>query len=309
MTHRTIRQRVMVANEVFIFQNSAQFRLRRLVRFVNGPVHIHRTIASLPLHIEHFRAWPKVLLGVPVAIEAPFHEQRLRLEDEIHGVDFAVAGVAADALGEVNRVVEVGVVRDVVDFVPNDRRILFPTRPHRLKGFAAAPHCLVTIHARLRGGNSRNGGCFHRRMAIAAIDSELGVVVFVAERDRLFDHFARPGRVIRPVKGGQRNAGARSAQWQSDEQHPHDRVVPFREKLGHFCLRGYTSRIAKCRLRQHRRSTFEEKLHSAIHGRRHEKRIRTQNDTAESQVFTVPAGTDTDGHREQSQHDRDDGDE
>ena len=99
MTHRTIRQRVMVANEVFIFQNSAQFRLRRLVRFVNGPVHIHRTIAGLPLHIEHFRAWPKVLLGVPVAIEAPFHEQRLRLEDENHTVDFSVAGVATDALG------------------------------------------------------------------------------------------------------------------------------------------------------------------------------------------------------------------
>ena len=74
-------------------------------------------------HREDLVARAQVLLRRAVAVEAPGHLEGRVLRDERHLVDAAVAGLAADALGDVDRVVEVDVVRQVVDLDPLDRLV------------------------------------------------------------------------------------------------------------------------------------------------------------------------------------------
>src|SRR5689334_24004750 len=61
------------------------------------------------------------LLRVPMAVEAPPHLQRRLLEHQRHLVDGAVTRGAADALGDVDLVAEVDVLRQHVHPPPRDR--------------------------------------------------------------------------------------------------------------------------------------------------------------------------------------------
>ena len=67
---------------------------------------------------EDRRARPDVALRIAVAVEAPFHLQRLLLPHQRHPVDPAVARRAADALVHVDAVVEVDEVGQIVDARP-----------------------------------------------------------------------------------------------------------------------------------------------------------------------------------------------
>jgi hypothetical protein len=69
-----------------------------------------------------------VFFGVSVTIEAPLHEQRFLLIDLPHQVDAPVTGHTTDPLGDVNRMVEEDVTREIVDPSPFDG----PTREIRL---------------------------------------------------------------------------------------------------------------------------------------------------------------------------------
>ena len=51
---------------------------------------------GIPDRGRDFGLRPQELLGIPVALEAPLHEQRLRLEDQRHVADLAVTGGATD---------------------------------------------------------------------------------------------------------------------------------------------------------------------------------------------------------------------
>ena len=59
-----------------------------------------------------------VFFGVAVAVQAPLHLQRVLLPGERHLVHPAVAALAADALVDVNAVVEVDEVGQIVDARP-----------------------------------------------------------------------------------------------------------------------------------------------------------------------------------------------
>ena len=59
-----------------------------------------------------------------VAVEAPFHLQRVLLPREVHQVDAPVAGDASDAFVHVDAVVEVDEVRQIVHLDPLDRRLV-----------------------------------------------------------------------------------------------------------------------------------------------------------------------------------------
>src|SRR5262249_31092072 len=134
---------------------------------------------------EHLAARPKMLFRIAMAIEAPFHEQRIDLIKKRHLIDPAMACYAADALVNVDAVIKVRKARQVVDALPGDRLARAITFPHRCEYVAAGPDFLVAIHARLGRRNPRKGGFLHGRMAIPAINAKLANVVLMTERDGL----------------------------------------------------------------------------------------------------------------------------
>jgi hypothetical protein len=58
-------------------------------------------------HIKHLIARAEILAGIAMAAQAPFHLQTFLLVHQRHLVDRPVTGVTADALGDVNAVIEI----------------------------------------------------------------------------------------------------------------------------------------------------------------------------------------------------------
>ena len=184
-------------------------------------------------HAEHFRLGPQVLLRVAMATNAPLHEQRLGLKREVHLVDLAVATLATHALRHVNRVVEIGVVRHVVDAVPLHRFVFVITLAQGFEDVGTRPHLLVAVHAGLGRRDAGEVRIFYRGVAVAAIDSELADVVSVAECDGLGNDFFPTGGIARTVERRQPDARERERHRQPEHEHPTQWVHTLREYLGH----------------------------------------------------------------------------
>ncbi len=86
-----------------------------------------------PIQIEDFRSGAQARLGLTMAAQTPFHEQRLRLRNQRHLVYLSVTGGAADTFVHVNSVVEIHVVGQIMDPVPADRSPGGVTVAHRLQ--------------------------------------------------------------------------------------------------------------------------------------------------------------------------------
>ena len=102
-----------------------------------------------------------------------------------HLIDAAVATHAANALGDVNRVIEVRIMRRVMNPVPFDRGVVLVTAADGLKQIGSLPDLLMAVHARLGRGDVRESRILDRCVAVAAIDSELTDMVRMTERNRL----------------------------------------------------------------------------------------------------------------------------
>src|SRR6185437_10421374 len=90
MTYGTIRQSPLV-DVVFAHEPFAQCVL----------------VLGAPGHAENFVARSQVLLRIAMAIQAPLHRQRRGSRGQRHLVYTAVAGLAADAFRDVDRMIEV----------------------------------------------------------------------------------------------------------------------------------------------------------------------------------------------------------
>src|SRR6185436_2553825 len=132
-----------------------------------------RLIVRLPRHVEHLVERPDVALRLAMAVEAPFHVQRLRLVELVHLVDAPVAGDAAHALRDVDLMVEVHEVRQIVDLDPLERRLRREALAHRLEIRAVAPDLRVAVHAGLRRWDVRHRGALDAGVAVPAVDAEL----------------------------------------------------------------------------------------------------------------------------------------
>ena len=152
MTYRTIRE-IAATNMILGRQH-----LRR--RCVGGPA---------PFGVVDLILRPQIRAGVAMTVEAELHRQSFGLVAERHLVYFAMTVRAADALGDVNAVVEINIVRQVVDPVPDDRLIVDKALPHRRQKRGVRPDLGMAGHA---GGGRRQasaGRHLHRSMAEAAI--------------------------------------------------------------------------------------------------------------------------------------------
>ena len=83
-----------------------------------------------------------------MTLQTPLHLQRRRLVKNRHLVDPSVTSRTADALLNVNAVIEVRVIRQVVNSNPFNRFAVAETRAHGFEVWAFRPDLFVTAHAR-----------------------------------------------------------------------------------------------------------------------------------------------------------------
>jgi hypothetical protein len=142
-----------------------------------------------------------------MTVEAPLHVERRDATRQRHPVDGAVTGAAADALRDVDAVIEVDETRQVVDTIPFERlpaRVrLAQRREHR----GVVEKLGMARHARRERRDAREGRGLDRRVAVAAIDAVVADVVLMAERDRLLDRVVlrRVAARVDAVHDGRRN--------------------------------------------------------------------------------------------------------
>ena len=109
VANRTVGQLKLATNVVLLLQNEP---LGDLIR------------RWLPRRIKYFGLRAQKLLWIAVTIETPAHVQRLRLVDNRHGGEIAVARRATYPFGYVDTVIEIDKLGQVVYLVPLHRYIL-----------------------------------------------------------------------------------------------------------------------------------------------------------------------------------------
>ena len=126
-----------------------------------------------------------MFVGSAVAVEAPAHAQGLVVHDHRHLIDLAVTAHASNPAADVNRVVEVNVVRGPVNAYPGNRLPARKTRPDHLEPRAVRLDRLVAVHAGLGWRYPRDRRFLGPRMTVQARHSQLPRMLLVRERDRL----------------------------------------------------------------------------------------------------------------------------
>ena len=141
----------------------------------------------LVIHVKDLVARADVLGGIAVAIETPFHIQRFGFPHQGHLIDLAVARLAANALVDVDAVVEIGEVGQVVDAIPLDGHVIAEAGAHGFEDGRFGPDLRVAGHAGLGRGNAGKSTLLDGGVAVATVDAHSGDVVFVAEGNGLID--------------------------------------------------------------------------------------------------------------------------
>ena len=116
MTHAAIGKLLRV-NVIFRDQFPAQCHL----------------ICGLPFQIENLVTGTNVFLGRAVALQAPFHIERVRFPRERHLVQLPVAGNTTDAVIYVDAVIKEDKIRRAIDTVPFQPRVICQAVSHRGK--------------------------------------------------------------------------------------------------------------------------------------------------------------------------------
>ena len=118
---------------------------------------------------------------IAVAGEAPAHMERRRFPGQRHVANRPMTLGAADALGNVDAVVEIDVIGQGVDCGPTQRLALGQALAHRCEDFGIGPDLRVASHAGMGRRDARILRDLHRGMAVPAIEAEAADVVLMAE--------------------------------------------------------------------------------------------------------------------------------
>src|SRR5262249_49814982 len=121
-----------------------------------------------------------------VAVKAPLHVQRRVLPCQRHFIHRPVTGGAADALLDVDAVIEVDEICQVVNAVPANRLTGAVTFAYRFEQRATVPDLRVAVHARLGWRQTGELRVLDRCVAVATINPQTADMMAMAERHRLF---------------------------------------------------------------------------------------------------------------------------
>src|SRR6202012_6137472 len=103
-----------------------------------------------------------------------------------------------DALGDVDFVIEVDVVRKISHPMPGDRGVVRQALPHRRQHGGVGPYLRMAGHAGIGWRQPGVGGGFNRSVAEAAVDPEAGDVMLMTERHRLLHGPTPMPHVVHP---------------------------------------------------------------------------------------------------------------
>ena len=134
-----------------------------------------------------------------MTLQTPLHLQRRCLIEDRHLVDSSVTRRTTNALLHVNAVIEIRVIRQVVDSNPLDRFAGAKTRAHWFEIRTVGPDLFVAVHARRGRRQARGRRRFDGSVTVAAIDTVVTDVMFMTELNGLltFDPLAGvPGGTI-----------------------------------------------------------------------------------------------------------------
>lgn len=151
-------------------------------------------------HIKDLRLRPDELLRLAVTLDTPFHLERILFVNGRHLIDRPVTGRAAYALCDMNAVIEIDVLRKVVNAVPLDRFVISEACSDRLKVRSIGPKLAVAIHTRLGRRHTGGCGCLDRLMAISAVNTVIAHVMLVRELHRLLYFEVLSRQIGRPRK-------------------------------------------------------------------------------------------------------------
>ncbi len=184
--------------------------------------------APLPIELGHFVRRANDRRRIAIAIETETHAQRFRFAHFVHRVHAPVAFDATDAARDVDGVIEINVVRHVMDLHPRNRRIVCGAVADDLQPRIVFQHDIVAVHARRSAGKIGEPRFFHAVVAIPAIHAELARMNPMRKRHRLdglITHTRVFGREVNRHACRDASAGER----RSDEQQQRQTVCPFRK--------------------------------------------------------------------------------
>jgi len=219
MTSRTTRQHFLTSDFVIGFQLQSLFV---------------RQFRIIPLNIVNLRLRANEFFRLAVTLQTPFHLQCVFLPNGGHIVNLSVTGRAADAFGDVNAVVEIGVFGEVVNALPFNRFVLAPTGAHRFQIRAVRPDLRVAVHTGLRRRNARRIRSFDRRVAVTTINTVVAGVMLVAELNRLLLFHVLSGQVARPGELRVNETGRRRQNDRHDDAYFCDVICCSMKNLCHF---------------------------------------------------------------------------
>src|SRR4051794_10045268 len=172
-----------------------------------------------------------------MAVQAPLHLQATLGVHQRHAVDLPVATVAADTLVDMNAVVEIDEIRQFVSPLPLDGPAAAEAFADRFQHRRVRPDLRMAIHARLRRRDAGEAGRFHRRVAIAAVDTVAAHVPLVAERYRLLPVYSLPTYVARTLHLLGREEGQACRDYYHDDRNAGNCIKASMKDLGHRMAR------------------------------------------------------------------------
>jgi len=223
------------ANAVLLYQRCAQVELI----VVPLPIYLDGIQACrlLVTHIEYLLARTQILFRSAMAIQAPFHLQRLLLVHQRHLVDWAVAGVASHSFIDVNAVVEINEVRKLVHPRPLQRLSGAVAGADWLEQLGVGPDLRVAVHAGLGRRNASEARSFDCGVAVAAVDAESGNVMLVAEGYGLWLAHSGVGNVGRTLHFQRRPAEHSNDEHRAKDGGARQSVRAAMKDLRHACVR------------------------------------------------------------------------
>ena len=177
-----------------------------------GDSALRLVIRKFPIGIEDLGSRSQVRGRIAVTIKTPTHRERRGLPHQRHAPDRAVARRAADALGDMDRVIEIDVAWQTIDLIPMNGLVVGKTftngRQHRRLRIKLG----MAGHAGVARRDARDRRSFDTRVTVTAIKTEASYMMGVAERDRLIDRYRLVGRIF----------GGRHPITKSDQQNWHN---------------------------------------------------------------------------------------
>src|SRR6267142_5055688 len=193
-------------------------------------------ILRFPIEIENLIIRPQIILGVPMAIQAPRHAVGLGDVNHRHVIDGSVATETADAPIHVRRVVVINVIDRAIEPHPLDWLTAFPALLYWLKFGIVFCHLRMAVHACGCVGHVRLRGDFHETVTIPAIHPQLGHVNIVRKwhrLDRLVSDFCIFRGCVIP-RGGRQAASDHNRADDHLEGYP---IRPAWKEIGHGAKR------------------------------------------------------------------------